>query len=47
MIGDEMKQAVSGYLQTLYDQNSQAVGGALPDDAFYYYDPQFIEQPAA
>lgn len=34
--GAEMKARVSGYLQVLYDQNPQAVGGALPDDAFYY-----------
>ncbi|MBR1771211.1 MAG: ABC transporter substrate-binding protein [Lachnospiraceae bacterium] len=33
--GDEMKTALSGYLETLYAQNPQAVGGALPDEAFY------------
>lgn len=32
----EMKTAVSGYLQVLYDQNPKSVGGNLPDDAFYY-----------
>lgn len=32
----EMKEKLSGYLKALYDQNPQAVGGALPDDAFYY-----------
>jgi NitT/TauT family transport system substrate-binding protein len=31
-----MKAAVSGYLQTLYDQNPAAVGGAMPGDDFYY-----------
>ena len=36
LAGDEMKQALSGYLQVLYDQNPAAVGGAVPDDAFYY-----------
>ena len=36
LTGDEMKAAVSGYLAVLYDQNPKAVGGALPDDAFYY-----------
>lgn len=34
--GSEMKEAVSGYLQVLYAQSSEAVGGALPDDGFYY-----------
>jgi NitT/TauT family transport system substrate-binding protein len=36
MSGAEMKAAVSGYLQTLYDQNPAAVGGAMPGDDFYY-----------
>ncbi len=36
LTGIEMKQAVSGYLRVLYDRNPKAVGGALPDDAFYY-----------
>ncbi len=34
--GEEMKSALSGYLQTLFDQNPQAVGGAMPADDFYY-----------
>ena len=34
--GDEMKTALSGYLQALYDQNPASVGGELPDDGFYY-----------
>ncbi|MCH5333033.1 MAG: ABC transporter substrate-binding protein [Agathobacter sp.] len=34
--GADMKAAVSGYLQILYDQNPQSVGGALPADDFYY-----------
>lgn len=34
--GEEMKTAISGYLQVLYDQNPQSVGGALPADTFYY-----------
>lgn len=33
--GDEMKQALSGYLQVLYDQDPKSVGGALPGDDFY------------
>lgn len=34
--GADMKHALSGYLQILYDQNPQSVGGALPADDFYY-----------
>ena len=34
--GEDMKAAVSGYLAALYAQNPQAVGGELPDEAFYY-----------
>lgn len=34
--GDKMKDALSGYLQVLYDQNPKAVGGSLPEDDFYY-----------
>lgn len=35
---EEMKIALSGYLQVLYDQNPESVGGALPGDDFYYMD---------
>ena len=34
--GEEMKEALSGYLNVLFEQNPASVGGALPDDAFYY-----------
>lgn len=34
--GADMKEAVSGYLQILYDQNPQSIGGTLPADDFYY-----------
>lgn len=34
--GTEMKTLLSGYLQTLFDQNPKAVGGAMPADDFYY-----------
>ncbi len=34
--GAEMKDMLSGYLNVLFEQNPQAIGGALPDDAFYY-----------
>lgn len=36
LAGAEMKEKVSGYLQALFEQNPKSVGGALPDDAFYY-----------
>ncbi|MBQ9958811.1 MAG: ABC transporter substrate-binding protein [Oscillospiraceae bacterium] len=34
--GSEMTDALSGYLQTLYDRDADAVGGALPKDDFYH-----------
>ena len=34
--GEEMKTLLSSYLQTLFDQNPKAVGGAMPADDFYY-----------
>ncbi|MEY8394367.1 ABC transporter substrate-binding protein [Lachnospiraceae bacterium 45-P1] len=34
--GEEMKAALSGYLEVLFEQNAASVGGALPDDTFYY-----------
>lgn len=34
--GSEMKEKLSGYLAVLFEQNAQSVGGALPDDDFYY-----------
>lgn len=34
--GEEMKEALSGYLQVLYQQNPQSVGGELPSSDFYY-----------
>ena len=34
--GQEMKTALSGYLQVLYEQDATAVGGQMPDDGFYY-----------
>ena len=34
--GADMRDQLSGYLQILFDQNPQAVGGALPGDDFYY-----------
>ncbi len=34
--GEEMKTKLGGYLDALFQQNPEAVGGQLPDDAFYY-----------
>ena len=34
---EEMKGAVSGYLNVLFEQDPTSVGGALPDDSFYYF----------
>ena len=33
--GDEMKQALSGYLRVLYEQEPSSVGGQMPGDDFY------------
>ncbi len=33
---EELKADLSGYLQVLYDANPKSVGGALPEDDFYY-----------
>lgn len=34
--GDEMQKKLSGYLEVILEQNPKAVGGALPEDDFYY-----------
>lgn len=34
--GKELKTDLSAYLKFLFDKNPKSVGGALPDDAFYY-----------
>ena len=31
-----MRTSLSSYLAVLFEQNAKAVGGTLPDDAFYY-----------
>lgn len=36
MSGTEMKEKLSGYLKTLFEQNPASIGGALPKDDFYY-----------
>lgn len=34
--GAEMKEALSGYLNVLFEQNEKSVGGTMPADGFYY-----------
>lgn len=34
--GEEMKNALSGYLKVLYEQDPKSVGGNLPGQQFYY-----------
>ena len=36
---EEMKTALGGYLQVLYDRNPEAIGGAVPGEDFYYMNP--------
>ena len=33
--GDELKQALNGYLSILHEQNPESIGGELPGDDFY------------
>lgn len=34
--GDEMRQKIDGFLGILFEMNPKAIGGAMPDEAFYY-----------
>ena len=36
LTGDEMKKALEGYLEVLFNQDAQSVGGNLPGEDFYY-----------
>lgn len=36
--GEEMKKALSGYLQALFEQSAESVGGKLPAEDFYFVD---------
>ena len=38
--GAEMKEKLSGFLQIMYDMSPEAVGGAMPEDDFYYMLPE-------
>lgn len=35
-VNGDMKNALKGFLQVLYDQNPKSVGGSMPKDDFYY-----------
>ena len=34
--GEEMKNALQGFYQVLFDANPKSIGGVLPDEDFYY-----------
>lgn len=34
--GEEMEQALAGYLQVLFEQSPESVGGSVPGEDFYY-----------
>ena len=34
--GDDMKPAIEGYFGVLFAANKTSVGGAIPDEGFYY-----------
>ncbi|MDX9871467.1 MAG: ABC transporter substrate-binding protein [Clostridia bacterium] len=36
LVGNEMKTAMEGYLNVLFEQNPKSIGGSLPGDDFYY-----------
>lgn len=36
IVSDELKEALSGYLAVLFDENPTSIGGTLPTDDFYY-----------
>ena len=36
MEGEEMKNAIKGYLNVLFEQNPKSIGGKIPEDDFYY-----------
>lgn len=42
--GEEMKEAISGYLEVLFEQNPEFVGGSLPSDDFYYMEAEVDEE---
>lgn len=45
--GEEMAEALSGYLKVLFDADPTSVGGTLPDDAIYYVPNPGVTEKAA
>ncbi len=44
--GDEMMDGIQGYYQVLYRADPAAIGGSIPDGAFYYMPPKNSAPPA-
>ena len=36
LAGESMRDAIQGYFEVLFQANPAAIGGSMPDDAFYY-----------
>lgn len=36
IVGEEMRDAIQGYYEALYAADPAAIGGSIPDDAFYF-----------
>lgn len=43
--GDEMMDGIQGYYQVLYQADPAAIGGSIPDGAFYYMPPKTSALP--
>ena len=41
LTGDEIKSALAGYLDVLFSSDPASVGGAMPDDGFYYANAEY------
>lgn len=39
LVGEEMRSALSGFVEELYEANPDSVGGAVPGEDFYYLPP--------
>jgi NitT/TauT family transport system substrate-binding protein len=40
LTGEKMKEKLGGFIDIMYNFNPDAVGGAIPDDDFYYIPPE-------
>lgn len=43
--GDEMMDGIQGYYQVLYQADPAAIGGSIPDGAFYYMTAPAVSRP--